>query len=111
MIKKRMLFCVLCLMSGVLVSCEVHWGGKSADVPWWMIAIPVAVFLIIVLYLVGKSLSSKLHICPRCQKSFYPKWWQVAFTVYKNGEGVLRCPHCKIKGFCRISHKEDWDEW
>ena len=49
--KKRMFCCVLCIVSAMLASCEVHWGDKSADVPWWLIVIPTVAFLIVVLNL------------------------------------------------------------
>lgn len=81
--KKRMFCCVLCIVSAMLASCEVHWGEKSADVPWWLIVIPTVAFLIVVLYFVGKRLSSMLHVCPRCQKAFIPNGGRLPLRYIK----------------------------
>ena len=85
-----------------LTSCKVNWFDQQYDVPWWAIAIPVFVFSAIVLFVAGKHIASKKYVCPKCNKSFYPKWWQAALSIHMNDDRVFKCPHCGRKGFCPI---------
>lgn len=78
----------------MLTSCEVRWGGNSYNVPWWMIAIPVAVFCAIALLLGAKRIVSKNYFCPKCDRSFHPKHWNIV-SIHVNRSRLLRCPYCK----------------
>ena len=42
-----------------LTSCKVNWFDKHYEVPWWVIAIPVAVFSLVVFVWAGKYIASK----------------------------------------------------
>ena len=86
-----------------LTSCEVNWFDQQYDVPWWVIAVPVVVFSAIVWFAAGKHIASKKYFCPKCNKSFYPKWWHAAISIHMNDDRVFRCPHCGRKGFCPLS--------
>ncbi len=83
-----------------LTSCKVNWFDRQYDVPGWAIAFPVVVFSAVVWFSAGKHIASKQYVCPNCRQSFYPKWWQAAFSLHMNGDRVFRCPHCGRKGFC-----------
>ena len=86
-----------------LTSCEVNWFNQQYDVPWWVIVVPVVVFSAIVWFAAGKHIASKKYFCPKCNKSFYPKWWHAAISIHMNDDRVFRCPHCGRKGFCPLS--------
>ncbi len=87
-----------------LTSCEVHWFSKKYDVPWWWIAIPTLLFFFCICFFAGKRISKKEYVCPICQKTFYPKWWQAAFSIHVNEDRVFKCPCCGRKGFCKPSN-------
>lgn len=89
-----------------LSSCEVHFFDKVWQVEWYVIAIPVMLFDLTVLYLVGKELSKKKFVCPNCHKTFYPKWWIVVFSGHIDNDRLLKCPHCGKKDYCSLSHNQ-----
>ena len=86
-----------------LTSCKMNWFDQQYDVPWWVIAVPVAIFSVTVWFAAGKHIASKKYICPKCNKSFYPKWRQAAFSIHMNDDRVFKCPNCGRKGFCPLS--------
>ena len=86
-----------------LTSCKVNWFDQKYDVPWWVIAVPVVIFSAIVFFVAGKLIASKEYVCPKCNKTFHPKWWQAAFSIHMNDDRVFKCPHCGRKDFCHIS--------
>ena len=97
------LFVLICILTVLLTSCQVNWFDQQYDVPWWVIAVPVVVFSAIVWFAAGKHIASKKYFCPKCNKSFYPKWWHAAISIHMNDDRVFRCPHCGRKGFCPLS--------
>ena len=105
--KKVFLSSLFIISTFLLSSCQVNWFGSHFDVPWWAIAIPVLVFSAIVLFVAGKHLASKKYVCPKCNKSFYPKWWQAALSIHMNDDRVFKCPHCGRKGFCPLSRESE----
>lgn len=90
-----------------LTSCKVNWFDQQYDVPWWVIAVPVVVFSAIVWFAAGKHIASKKYFCPKCNKSFYPKWWHAAISIHMNDDRVFKCPHCGRKGFCPLSRESE----
>ena len=91
--------------ASLLTSCRVNWFDKQYDVPWWMVAIPVAVLFLIALVVARKCFASKTYVCPTCNSTFSPKWWNAAFTIHINSNRIFKCPHCGKRGFCRLSGK------
>lgn len=93
-----------------LTSCDVHFGSRHYDVPWYIIAVPVAVWTILIFLAVwiigGKSFASHKYVCQECGEKFYPKWWIAGVSVHENNDLLYRCPHCGKRGFCPRS----WDE-
>lgn len=83
-------------------SCDVHFGNIHYDVPWWVIAIPVAVILLSVYIIGGIILSKNEYVCPNCNKTFSPKWYKAAYTIHLNNDRVFKCPHCKKRGLCKL---------
>ena len=90
-----------------LCSCEVHFFNLRYDVPWWVIAIPTAVVLILTFVIGGIVLSKNEYICPHCNHTFKPKWHRVGFSVHLNSDRVLKCPNCKSRGLCHIKRKKE----
>ena len=87
-------------LSVFLTSCRLN--GTQIEVPWWLIAIPIMIYLPSVFLLTGKAIAAKKHICENCFSTFYPKWWKAAITWHTNGTGIFKCPHCGKKGPCHI---------
>lgn len=101
--KKRLSLCLLLgSISLFLSSCTVNWFDKQYDVPWWVIAIPVAVICLILVLVARWSFASKTYVCPQCNRTFSPKWWVITFTIHINSDRVFKCPHCGKRGFCRL---------
>lgn len=89
-----------------LCSCQVNVLNATYDVSWWIITVLTVVLIFAVLYAVGKYISKKKYVCPNCNKTFYPKWWEAAFSLHVNDDRVLKCPHCKKKSFCHLSWEQ-----
>ena len=102
--KIAMALSILILTALVLTSCEVHFGNNRAYVQWYVIAVPVIVFVIACLVIAGVILSKNTYVCPECGKRFHPKWYRAMLTPHINSDRVLKCPHCGKKSLCR---KED----
>ena len=94
--KKILLFSLLIISALMLSSCRVNWFGDHFDVPWYYIAVPIAI-LFVILY---TSMISKTYVCPKCKTEFKPKWYQFYVTIHCNGSRVAKCPNCGRKGFC-----------
>ena len=100
-------FVLLSITTVSLTSCQVNWFDKKYDVSWWGIAVPVVILFAIVWIVVGRYIASKKYVCPKCHKTFYPKWWKAAISVHINDDRVFKCPHCGRKGFCHISREKE----
>ena len=96
--KKAFLFSILTVMTLSLTSCTVNWFGGTADVPWYFVAIPIAVIFVCG-YVI---LMSKTYICPDCKTEFKAKPHQLYVTVHMCGKRMAKCPNCKRLGFCEI---------
>ena len=99
--KKLFVFLSLLISTLMLSSCKVNWFGSQFDVPWYYIAIPVAI-LFVVLYV---AMISKTYVCPECKAEFKPKWYQFYITVHFNGSRIAKCPNCGRKGFCNTKYQ------
>ena len=84
----------------ILTSCEVHFLGQSFDVPWYAIAVPTAVFSLIVFLIAHLLIIRKTYRCPACGTEFQPNRTEISVWLHQNGERVMRCPICGRKGFC-----------
>lgn len=100
---KKILFlmCVLCL-AVVLCSCRVNWFGSTVDVPWYAIAIPVAM-IAVVGYII---LMNTTFVCPHCGAEFKPKWYQLSVCVHINRARLAKCPRCGKTSFCKKKRHE-----
>ena len=102
LIMKKVLFLAMLLCSVLfLSSCEVHYFGSNYDVPWYIIAIPVALFSFVVLFTAHISIIKKYYKCPKCGTEFKPKWYTLSSWIHENDKRVMRCPKCGRKGFCK----------
>lgn len=93
-----------------LTACEVHWFDKSYDVPWYVIAIPVAVFSIVVFFIGGKIISAKTYVCPECRHKFHPSFWVSMVSLHINSDRYFKCPRCGKKSFCKIAREDRGDD-
>lgn len=98
--KKLVLTTTLFLLTFLLTSCNVNWFGDSLSVPWYWIAVPVFLILL-VSYLI---LMSRTYICPDRKNEFKPKWYEFSVCLHINGKRVVKCPKCGRKGFCSPSN-------
>ena len=96
--KKAISIFVLLATTLSLSSCAVNWFGDTMDVPWYYIAIPVALVAVLG-YMI---LMSKTYICPHCKTEFKAKPYQLYVTVHMCGKRIAKCPKCGRKGFCEI---------
>ena len=101
--KKRLLpFSALLLSIPLLLtSCDVHWGSEHADVPWYVIAIPVVLFLAICYVVQSYCLTKHSYKCPECGEEFHPKMFSSFIPRYNQYEAFLKCPRCGKHSFCR----------
>jgi len=89
------------VLSLSLASCDVHFGNHHYNVPWQIIAIPVLLICAVICIAAHRSIISKTYVCPDCGTKFRPGWYNISSWIHLNGERVLKCPHCRRKGFCR----------
>lgn len=104
-IKKIALVFMISITTLFLSSCQVNWFGKHYDVPWWVIAVPVTVFSLIILITVGKHIASKKYVCPECNKSFRPKLTDAILSVHVGDDRLFKCPYCGKRSFCHVSRE------
>ena len=109
---KKLIFSIMILWISVCLSaCEVHWFDKSYDVPWYMIAIPVTIFSIIVFGIGGTIISKKKYVCPTCRHKFHPSFWVAMVSLHVNSDRYFKCPRCGKKSFCKIAREESNDDF
>lgn len=100
---------VLVTMLLTLTACEIHWHDKSYDVPWYMIAIPVALFSVIMFAIAGAVISKKKYVCPSCRHSFHPPFWVAMVSLHIGSDRYFKCPRCGKKSFCPLSRQQGDD--
>jgi len=105
---KKVLF--ILLLPVFLTGCEVHFGGASYNVPWWVIALPTAAILLAAFIYQGQTISKFWFSCPSCHKRFRPNWLMSAFSIHINDAHIFRCPHCGTRGICDISYNQSETE-
>ena len=94
---KKFLLCLITLCTAFsLTSCQVNWFDRSYDVPWYFIAIPV-VLILVISYVI---LITRTYVCPECGTEFKPRWYDFSVCLHINGERIVKCPNCGRKGFC-----------
>lgn len=96
--KKVLLLLISLIVALSLTSCTVNWFGGTLDVPWYYVAIPVAVIFILGYFI----LMSKTYVCPDCGAEFKAKPYQLYVTVHCGRKRLAKCPKCGRKGFCKI---------
>lgn len=99
--KKAFLFPALLAPALFLCSCDVHVGNQHADVPWYVIAIPVVIFVAVVFTVTGYCMKKHTYKCPVCGEEFHPKLYSSAILYSNQYEALLKCPHCKKRSYCR----------
>ena len=95
--KVFILFIVLTMVLS-LTSCTINWFGGTREVPWYFVAIPVAIIAIVGYFI----LMSKTYICPDCETEFKAKPYQLYVTIHMGGKRIAKCPVCGRKGFCNV---------
>ena len=95
--KKIVFLCTALATSVLFTSCEGNWFGKTVNIPWYFIAIPVCL-VVVISYLV---LMNTTFVCPDCETEFKPKWYQLSVGIHHMNKRLLKCPKCGRRGFCR----------
>lgn len=67
-----------------------------------LILIISAIIVIPLIFLKGFILAKHQFECSHCNKTFYPKWYQVMFETHFNEYFRIKCPYCKKKKYHRI---------
>lgn len=91
---KNLIFILILALLFTLTSCEVHLGAAVFEVPWWLIAIPV-VLLLVIAHLI---ILCKNYRCPYCGQIFRPKWYEISAWIHMGNCRAMKCPHCGKKG-------------
>lgn len=89
-----------------LTACRVNWFDRTLDVPWWIVAIYLALWVTVPTYLAGRSITGKKYACPSCGQTFYPKFWAAVFSFHMGDLRTFRCPHCGKKDLCGPSYDQ-----
>lgn len=79
-----------------LSGCTVNWFDRQYDVPWFVIAIPVAIIFIIA----HIHIMSGTYACPNCSAVFKLKWYQISAYLHLGSKRYIKCPNCKKTDFC-----------
>ena len=95
-IKKILLLALFSSSTLLLCSCQVNWFGTTKDVPWYYIAIPVAVIAVVGYVILMKS----RFLCPQCHTEIKPKWYELSVCVHMGDKRIVKCPQCGRRGFC-----------
>ena len=95
--KKISLLANLYILTLLLSGCRVNWFDRSYDVPWYVVAVPAAIILI----LAHIHIMSGTYICPSCGTEIKPKWYHLFTYVHNGDERVAKCPKCGRTGFCK----------
>ena len=94
--KKLLALIIVICVTVSLCSCQVNWFTETYDVPWYFIAIPVALIAVLGYFI----LMNTTFICPYCGTEFKPKWYQLSVSVHMNGKRLAKCPFCQRQSFC-----------
>ena len=102
---KKVLFWLSILsLSLPLCSCKVNLINTTADVPWYYVAIPIGLIMVISYFILINS----TYICPVCKTEFKPKWYQLSVCIHIGTQRVAKCPKCGKKGLCdRKPHRNN----
>ena len=88
--KKALFIFLLFTLTLSLTSCTVNWFGDTADVPWYVVVIPILVISVLGYFI----LMSKTYICPHCKTEFKAKPYQLYVTIHMGGKRIAKCPVC-----------------
>ena len=105
---KKKLLLLGSLLGGMLLftSCKVNWFGASYDVPWWVIAVPVGVVLVVSHVRIVK----RSYRCSSCGEIFRPKWYNCIVWFHMGNKRMGKCPKCGHIGFCKKVKSGEEDE-
>ena len=95
--KKGFLLITAALSALALSSCRVNWFGETAEAPWYVIALPIALVLVLSYIYLMRS----YFVCPKCGAVFHPKWYDLSVGIHNMGQRYVKCPHCGRRGFCK----------
>ena len=93
--KKTIFISALLVVILSLTSCTVNWFGDTAEVPWYVIAVPVLIIMVAAYAI----LMSKTYICSYCNAEFKVKPYQLSVMLHCNNKRYAKCPCCHRKGF------------
>ncbi|MBQ8163382.1 MAG: hypothetical protein IJZ93_03325 [Clostridia bacterium] len=85
---------------------EIHFGSLKIFLPWWIIAIPSALLIVIPILIISRLYSKKKFVCPNCNESFYPRMRSSLFIIHMNDDVYLKCPYCKKRSMCHPSYRQ-----
>ena len=96
MMKKAIVLLVTLATVLSMTSCSVNWFGDTVEVPWYAVAVPVTIILVLGYIILMK----RTYICPKCKAEFKAKPYQLYVTVHSCGKRLAKCPKCGRMGFC-----------
>lgn len=106
-IRKVLFISLIILLTLTLTSCRVNWFDTHYDVPWYVIAIPTAIFAAVIFLIAGKTISNKCFVCPKCGERFHPDFFVSMFSMHIGSDRYFKCPKCGRKGFCPVARDQE----
>ena len=95
--KKTTLCSIMIASMLLLAGCRVRWFDQTFDMPWYVIAVPIVLIIIIAhIYILSGT-----YICPKCSTEIKPRWYHLFTYIHYDDERVARCPKCNRLGFCK----------
>ncbi|MFC6201803.1 MerR family transcriptional regulator [Lactiplantibacillus nangangensis] len=74
------------------------WGIVNGQ--WWPFIIGLAIVVLGVAWLTHHYFQTVNYVCPNCQTSFVPHYWQAVFARHTPKTRKLTCPQCHGRYFC-----------
>ncbi|MBQ7714868.1 MAG: hypothetical protein IJT70_03250 [Clostridia bacterium] len=90
----------------VLTSCDVHFGSKHYDWPWWAVALVSLAIIVPTITLGCRYICKYEYVCSKCKNEFHPTWRQALFSAHIGSDRAFKCPVCGHRGFCKRNSKK-----
>ena len=77
---------------------------KKIVLTWglWPDTVVFSVVVTVIAMIIAQIIISRQkYVCPKCGAVISPKWYHLSASLHMGSDRIVKCPHCKRKGFCR----------